>query len=234
MLVKNRGGGLWTRPAGGYNRLMDWTHARERMVVEQLQRRGIRDRRVLQAMARTPRDRFVQPQDAERAYEDSPLPIGAQQTISQPYMVALMSEIAELDENARVLEIGTGSGYQSAILSQLAREVYTVERIAQLHSRALATLNEMGLTNCHFRLGDGAEGWPEEAPFDVIIVTAAMSSIPRPLLSQLTPDGCLIAPVGEEELQTLVRVEREGEHWREEYFGECRFVPLVGKYGFQT
>lgn len=213
---------------------MDWAQARERMVVEQLQRRGIHDRRVLQAMGRIPRDRFVAPQYAERAYEDNPLPIGAQQTISQPYMVALMSEIAELDENAKVLEIGTGSGYQSAILALLARRVCTVERLPELHGRAIATLAEMGITNCSFRLGDGAEGWPEEAPFEVIIVTAAMSAIARPLLSQLSPDGCLIAPVGEEELQTLVRVERDGDHWREEYFGECRFVPLVGKYGFET
>ena len=213
---------------------MDWAQARERMVVEQLQRRGIHDRRVLQAMGRIPRDRFVAPQYAERAYEDNPLPIGAQQTISQPYMVALMSEIAELDENAKVLEIGTGSGYQTAILAPLARRVYTVERLPELQSRAIATLAEMGITNCFFRLGDGAEGWPEEAPFEVIIVTAAMSAIARPLLSQLSPDGCLIAPVGEEELQTLVRVERDGDHWREEYFGECRFVPLVGKYGFET
>lgn len=213
---------------------MDWAQARERMVIEQLQRRGIHDRRVLQAMGRIPRDRFVAPQYAARAYEDNPLPIGAQQTISQPYMVALMSEIAELDENAKVLEIGTGSGYQSAILALLARRVYTVERLPELQRRAIATLAEMGIANCFFRLGDGAEGWPEEAPFEVIIVTAAMSAIARPLLSQLSPDGCLIAPVGEEELQTLVRVERAGDHWREEYFGECRFVPLVGKYGFET
>jgi protein-L-isoaspartate(D-aspartate) O-methyltransferase len=203
------------------------------MIVEQLERRGIKDQRVLAAMRAAERDRFIPPEYAEHAYDDGPLPIGSSQTISQPYMVALMSEVAALSGSERVLEIGTGSGYQAAILARLAAEVYSVEAIQSLHDRARVILNAMGVKNVHLRCDDGSAGWPEEAPFDAILVTAAMPGVARPLLDQLTPGGRLIAPIGEDELQTLVRICRINGEWREEYFGECRFVPMTGKFGFK-
>ncbi len=212
---------------------MDLELARERMVVEQLKARGIHDQRVLDAMRAVERHRFVNPGLIEQAYDDGPLPIGADQTISQPYIVGEMTQIAEFRGTEKVLEIGTGCGYETAIVARLAREVYTVECIAELHRRAIAILHEMGVMNCQFRLGDGSLGWPEEAPFDVIIVTAAMPGIPRPLLEQLSPAGRLIAPIGEDELQTLVRIARVNGHWQEQYFGECRFVKMTGKFGFE-
>jgi protein-L-isoaspartate(D-aspartate) O-methyltransferase len=211
---------------------LDLTEARERMVAEQLEQRGISDQRVLEAMRDVPRDRFVPAEFADHAYDDGPLPIGSEQTISQPYMVALMSEVAMLKGSERVLEVGTGSGYQTAILARLAAEVYSVEFIDGLHDRARAILNAMGLTNVHLVSGDGSEGYPAAAPYDAIIVTAAMPGIARPLLDQLAPAGRLIAPIGEDELQTLVRISRKDGAWREEYFGECRFVRMTGKYGF--
>ena len=203
------------------------------MIVEQLERRGIKDQRVLAAMRAVERDRFIPPEYAEHAYDDGPLPIGSSQTISQPYMVALMSEVAALSGNERVLEIGTGSGYQAAILARLAAEVYSVESIQPLHDRARVILNAMGVANVHLRCGDGSVGWPEEAPFDAILVTAAMPGVARPLLDQLTSGGRLVAPIGEDELQTLVRISRTNGAWHEEYFGECRFVPMTGKFGFK-
>jgi protein-L-isoaspartate(D-aspartate) O-methyltransferase len=211
---------------------LDLTEARERMVAEQLEQRGISEQRVLEAMRAVPRDRFVPAEFADHAYDDGPLPIGSEQTISQPYMVALMSEVAMLKGSERVLEVGTGSGYQTAILARLAAEVYSVEFIDGLHDRARAILNAMGLTNVHLASGDGSEGFPAAAPYDAIIVTAAMPGIARPLLDQLAPTGRLIAPIGEDELQTLVRISRQNGAWREEYFGECRFVRMTGKYGF--
>jgi len=210
----------------------DLTVARERMVVEQLEQRGISDHRVLAAMRAVPRERFIPPEYAGHAYDDGPLPIGSAQTISQPYMVALMSEVALLHGTERVLEVGTGSGYQTAILARLAAEVYSLEVIESLHDRARAITAASGIANLHLRRADGSDGWPEAAPFDAIIVTAAMPGIARPLLEQLTPEGRLIAPIGEDDLQTLVRVSRLGGVWREEYFGECRFVRMTGKHGF--
>lgn len=211
---------------------MNLEEARERMVVEQLERRGIRCPRVLAAMREVPRHLFVAPEAIERAYEDSALPIAADQTISQPYMVALMTEVADLKGGERVLEIGTGSGYQTAILARLAASVYSIEYIEQLHRRASEILGSLGITNCYLRCGDGSEGWPEAAPFDVIIVTAAMPGIARPLLRQLAAGGRLVAPIGDQELQTLVRISRIDDRWQEEYFGECVFVKMVGKHGF--
>jgi len=213
---------------------MDLEAARERMVDEQLRRRGISDAAVLEAMRVIERHRFISPELAEHAYDDAPLPIGADQTISQPFIVAEMTQIAEVKRNDKVLEIGTGCGYQTAVLARLAREVHSVECIAELQSRAVKTLRELGFTNCFFKVGDGSQGWPEAAPFDVIIVTAAMPGIPRPLLEQLSPSGRLIAPIGEDELQTLVRIAREKGHWQERYFGDCRFVKMVGKFGFDS
>jgi protein-L-isoaspartate(D-aspartate) O-methyltransferase len=211
---------------------VDLNEARERMVIEQLERRGIKDPRVLGAMRSVERDRFIPAEYAEHAYDDGPLPIGSSQTISQPYIVALMSEIAALNGNERVLEIGTGSGYQAAILSRLAAKVYSIESIPSLHDHARLILDAMGIRNVHLRCADGSVGWPEEAPFDAILVTAAMPGVARPLLEQLSPGGRLVAPIGEEELQTLVRLQRINNSWQEEYFGECRFVRMTGKHGF--
>ncbi len=211
---------------------IDLAQARERMVVEQLVSRGIRDSRVIEAMRAVPRDRFIPPELCDHAYDDNPLPIGEGQTISQPYMVALICEVAGLTGSERVLEIGTGTGYQAAVLSRLAAEVYSVECIAGLHDRAQAILSTLGIENVHLRLGDGSFGWPEQAPFDVVTVSAAMPGIPSPLITQLKPDGCLVAPIGVEDLQTLVRIRRVNGHWEEEYFGECRFVRMTGRHGF--
>jgi protein-L-isoaspartate(D-aspartate) O-methyltransferase len=209
---------------------VDLAEAREKMVVEQLKGRGIKNERVLAAMRLVPRDRFVPAEYADHAYDDGPLPIGSDQTISQPYIVGLMSEIAELTGNERVLEIGTGSGYQAAILAQLSAEVYSIESIPSLYQRARNNLVAIG--NLHLRCSDGSDGWAEAAPFDAILVTAAMPSVARPLLGQLRMDGRLVAPIGEEELQTLVRIRRINNSWQEEYFGECRFVRMTGKLGF--
>jgi protein-L-isoaspartate(D-aspartate) O-methyltransferase len=212
---------------------IDLDSARQRMVLEQLERRGIKDPRVLAAMRAIPRHRFLPAELHDHAYDDGPLPIGDSQTISQPYMVALMSEVAELTGVEKVLEVGTGSGYQTAVLARLARGVYSIELNPHLHDRARVILNAMGITNVHLECADGSDGWPEEAPFDVVMVTAAMPGIALPLLNQLTPDGRLIAPIGEDELQTLVRISHKTGRWNEEYFGECRFVKMTGKHGFQ-
>jgi protein-L-isoaspartate(D-aspartate) O-methyltransferase len=202
------------------------------MVIEQLERRGIKDPRVLAAMRSVERDRFIPAEYAEHAYDDGPLPIGSSQTISQPYIVALMSEIAALNGDERVLEIGTGSGYQAAILSRLAAQVYSIESIPSLHEHARRILDAMGIHNVHMRCGDGSVGWPEEAPFNAILVTAAMPGVARPLVEQLAAGGSLVAPIGEEDLQTLVRLRRINGSWQEDYFGECRFVRMTGKHGF--
>jgi len=202
------------------------------MVAEQLTRRGIKDPRVLAAMRLVARDRFIPAEYAEHAYDDGPLPIGWSQTISQPYIVALMSEVAALTGSERVLEIGTGSGYQAAILGRLAAEVYSIESIPLLHDRARSALDAIGIRNVHLRCSDGSLGWREEAPFDAVLVTAAMPGVARPLLDQLSPGGRLVAPIGDEELQTLIRLQRINNSWQEEYFGECRFVRMTGKHGF--
>jgi protein-L-isoaspartate(D-aspartate) O-methyltransferase len=212
---------------------IDQSETRAKMVSEQLEQRGIKDKRVLAAMRAVERERFLPGEMAEHAYDDGPLPIGSGQTISQPYIVALMSEVAGLKGTERVLEVGSGSGYQASILARLAGHVYSVEIDRGLHQRAGAILKAMGVKNVTLRHGDGSDGWPEEAPFDVVIVTAAMPGIVRPLLEQLRPDGRLIAPIGEDELQTLVRISRKGGVWQEEYFGECVFVPMSGRHGFK-
>jgi protein-L-isoaspartate(D-aspartate) O-methyltransferase len=207
---------------------------RDEMVVRQLEARGIRDTRVLDAMRQVPRHRFVDGALAEHAHDDSPLPIGEHQTISQPFMVALMSEALELHGEApRVLEIGTGSGYQAAVLAAMGARVLTIERIPALAARARTVLADLGL-DARVRVieGDGTLGWPDEAPYDRIVVTAGAPRIPRPLVAQLALGGCLVLPMGEEDVQTLVRLRRGAQGLTEEYLGDCRFVKLRGAYGW--
>ena len=212
---------------------MNFTRARERMVEEQLVNRGITDVRVLAAVAKVERHRFVEEALRTRAYEDKPLPIGERQTISQPYMVGLMTETLELRGGERVLEVGTGCGYQTAVLAELAGTVFTIERIAALAAAARMRLEAAGYTNVATRVGDGSLGWSEAAPFDAVIVTAGTPQVPRPLVAQLATGGRLVFPIGEDELQTLVRIRKDEAGLREEYFGDCRFVKLVGRYGWR-
>ena len=198
----------------------------------QLESRGISDPRVLEAIEHTRRDLFVPEELRDRAYEDNALPIGHLQTISQPYIVALMTQELELQGDERVLEIGTGSGYQTAILAQLCREVVTMERIEELSLPAQRVLGDLELTNIEFRIGDGTLGCPERAPYEGIVVTAAAPRIPEPLYKQLVPGGRLVVPVGDEQLQTLLQVERrEPDPIVEEVCG-CRFVKLIGAAGW--
>lgn len=205
---------------------------RKRMVDEQLAARGISDRRVLSAMATTPRHVFVDEVFRERAYDDHPLPIGHGQTISHPYTVALMTEALELQGTERVLEIGTGSGYQTAVLARICANVFSIERISALATRARKVLDQLGLYNVALRVGDGTIGWNAEAPFDAIIVTAGTPQLPRPLLSQLRAGGRLVVPIGEENAQSLLRLRVDASGVTEEWIGDCRFVKLLGRYGF--
>jgi len=198
------------------------------MVQTQLIARGVRDPRVLDAMRRVPRERFVLPDYLERAFEDGPLPIGQGQTISQPYIVALMTEMLELTGDERVLEIGTGSGYQTAVLAELAREVYTVEIIPALSESAQRLLEELGYTNVSFRVGDGTDGWKEHAPFDRILVTAAPRQFPAELGEQLAVGGWAVVPVGGL-VQELQRIRRTESGFTTEHGVGVRFVPMVGQ-----
>jgi protein-L-isoaspartate(D-aspartate) O-methyltransferase len=211
----------------------EFTAVRNRMVDTQIEVRGVADPRVLAAMRRVPRHRFVPQGLWDQAYNDYPLPIGADQTISQPYIVALMTEALELKDTDRVLEIGTGSGYQAAILAELAAEVYSIDRLASLAEKAEKVLAELGYKNFQVRVGDGTLGWPEAAPFDAILVTAGAPQVPRPLLEQLALGGRLVAPVGDRFSQTLTRARKTGEGVKFDYLGGCRFVRLIGKYGWQ-
>lgn len=202
------------------------------MVEEQLVNRSIRDPRVLQAMAKIPRHLFVESALEERAYEDGPLPIGGGQTISQPYMVAFMTEALELRGEERVLEVGTGSGYQAAVLAELCRNVFSVEKFPALAMRARVLLDELHYYNVAIHVGDGTLGWAEHSPYDAIIVTAGSPKVPPPLLEQLAIDGRLIIPMGNEESQVLSRIRRTASGLKEEDLGECRFVKLLGRYGW--
>ena len=210
-----------------------YTQERLRMVVEQIQARHIYDERVLEAMRKVPRHRFVPPEHWHLAYADCPLPIGQNQTISQPYIVSLMTELLLLGGNEVILEIGTGSGYQAAILSLLAREVYTIERHQHLATQAAEVLAELGLTNVHVHVGDGSLGWPEHAPYDGVIATAAAPRVPKPLLEQLADGGRLVIPVGGRGGQYLERWLRQGEKFKHEQGVPVAFVPLLGEYGWQ-
>jgi protein-L-isoaspartate(D-aspartate) O-methyltransferase len=203
------------------------------MVDRQLRARGILDARVLDAMHEVPREAFAAGADLEAAYRDGALPIGAGQTISQPYMVARMLELLELGRDDRVLEVGTGLGYQAAVLSRIAREVVTVERIPELAAQARAILASIGATNVRVVVGDGSVGFPAGAPYDAIVVAAAAPAVPASLEAQLVPGGRLLVPVGGAD-QTLVLVRKgPGGGTRREWFDRCIFVPLVGREGFE-
>jgi len=211
-----------------------YARARKTMVETQLIPRGVRDERVLAAMLKVPRHLFVDEALRPQAYSDYPLPIGEGQTISQPFMVAFMTEALKLTGTERVLEIGTGSGYQTAILAELSERVYSVERIPSIADRARKVLDRLGYSNIVIKIGDGTLGWEEEAPFDAILVTAGAPDVPPPYIEQLAEGGRLVIPVGGEFVQELVRItkKKKGRLVREN-LGGCRFVKLIGKYGWQ-
>jgi protein-L-isoaspartate(D-aspartate) O-methyltransferase len=202
------------------------------MVEHQIKPRGISDERVLSAMLTVERHLFVGESMKNMAYEDMPLAIGSGQTISQPYMVAVMTQMLSLEAGHRVLEIGTGSGYQAAVLSRIVKEVFTVERIAELSAQAAARFSSVGYDNIHAKVADGTEGRPEHAPFDAIIVTAAAPDVPQALIDQLVDGGVLVAPVGERYTQELVRIVKHGDKIQREYSVPCAFVPLIGRFGW--
>src|SRR5438876_4525401 len=202
---------------------------RQKMVEEQLKPRGIHDERVLATMAKVPREEFVPQNMRPQSYADSALPIGHDQTISQPYIVAFMTEQLRLSPTDRVLEIGTGSGYQAAILAELAREVYTIEIVAPLAQSAEAALQRLGYKNVHVKVGDGYKGWPEHAPFDAIIVTCAPDKVPQPLTDQLKEGGRMVIPVGERFAQQLYLLEKKNGQLKESVTLPVRFVPMAGE-----
>jgi protein-L-isoaspartate(D-aspartate) O-methyltransferase len=210
-----------------------YARERERMVEEQLAARGVTDPRVLAVLRSVPRHRFVQEALRDRAYGDHPLPIGEEQTISQPFIVGLMSALLELTGQEKVLEVGTGSGYQTAVLAELARRVCSIERLPRLAERARATLEAQGYDNVWVRVGNGTLGWPDLAPFDRIIVTAGGPTVPPPLVQQLAEGGRMILPVGSADNQVLTIVENVGGEIRQRTQGECKFVKLVGKYAWE-
>lgn len=213
--------------------MVNFQKARDRMVESQLVSRGIRDPRVLAAMRKVPRHFFVDEALQEQAYSDHPLPIGEKQTISQPYIVALMSEALQLKGHEKVLEIGTGSGYQAAVLAELADRVFSVERFPTLAFRANQILQKLGYRKVIIRVGDGTLGWPDDAPFDGIVVTAGAPDIPQALVDQLRVGGRLVVPVGDRISQDLILVERAPEGINKSNLGGVRFVDLVGKWGWK-
>jgi protein-L-isoaspartate(D-aspartate) O-methyltransferase len=210
----------------------DFAELRARMVLEQLEPRGISDPRVLEAMGKVPREVFTDPGDRKRAYEDIPIQIGWGQTISQPYMVALICEAAAVCPGDRVLDVGTGSGYQAAVLAELAQEVHTVERLRQLAGRAQEKMAAAGYERVQVHVGDGSLGDPEHAPFDAITVAAAAPELPRSLYDQLVPGGRLVIPVGDRRGQRLEVVVKSPEGPAVAHSVDCRFVPLVGEEGY--
>ncbi|MCX7913077.1 MAG: protein-L-isoaspartate(D-aspartate) O-methyltransferase [Thermodesulfovibrionales bacterium] len=213
--------------------MRDFERLRNLMVETQLIPRGIKDKRLLDVMRKVPRHLFIPETSWDDAYEDMALPIGENQTISQPYMVAIMTELLELKGDERVLEIGTGSGYQAAILGELAGEVYTIERIEALAHKAKNRLGEMGYTNIYVVIGDGSKGLPEKSPFDRIIITAATPEIPECLKSQLAEGGIIVAPVGQRFSQILIKAKKIKGTFKQEYHTPCIFVPLIGEYGWK-
>ena len=213
--------------------MIDFPKARLKMVEEQIIQRGIKDPRVIAAMKKVPRHLFVEEALQSQAYNDHPLPIGEKQTISQPYMVALMTEALQLKGKDKVLEIGAGSGYQTAILAEMAEKVFSIERIRSLAIKARQLLYELGYYNTEIKIFDGTFGWSEEAPFDAIIVTAGAPEIPQPLLDQLAIGGRLVIPIGDAYVQDLIRVTKTEQGLKKEDLGGCRFVKLIGRYGWE-
>ncbi len=211
---------------------LDYQKLREYMVNTQIKARGIYDAKVLDAMLKVPRHEFVPEDMRPYAYEDRPLPIGEGQTISQPYMVALMTQCLELEGSERILEIGAGSGYQAAILAEIAEMVYTIERFSSLLKRAQEVLDRLGYTNYKALVGDGTLGWEENAPFNGIMVTAGAPEVPPSLLEQLADKGRLVIPIGPERYQTLYKIVKKGKKIRREFVTYCSFVPLIGKEGW--
>jgi protein-L-isoaspartate(D-aspartate) O-methyltransferase len=204
------------------------------MIEEQLTRRGISDERVIGAMRRVPRHLFVEEALQDRAYGDHPLPIGEHQTISQPYIVALMTSLLALEGGEKVLEVGTGSGYQTAVLAALARRVCSIERRPALAARARSVIEGYGITNVWIRVGNGTLGWPDEAPFDRILVTAGGPTVPPPLFQQLADGGRMVVPIGDTTNQTLTLVENVAGSMKTTPYGDCTFVKLVGKYAWDA
>ncbi|MCZ6876834.1 MAG: protein-L-isoaspartate(D-aspartate) O-methyltransferase [Acidobacteria bacterium] len=208
----------------------DFAQQREKMVETQLKSRDIQSERVLEAMKKVPRHLFMPESVRQYAYIDSPVPIGEGQTISQPYIVGLMTQTVDPKPGDRALEVGTGSGYQAAVLGELVQEVYTIEIIPDLAERAEKALAESGYDNVEVRQGDGYQGWPEKAPFDIILITAAPEEIPQPLIDQLAEGGRLVVPVGPQgEIQTLTLVTREKGEVKRTYITDVRFVPMTGE-----
>src|SRR5262245_48008554 len=205
----------------------DFTVQRQRMIDQQLKPRGIRDERVLSAMGKVPREEFVPIEGRVDAYQDGPLPIGYNQTISQPYIVAFMTEQLRPKPSDRVLEIGSGSGYQAAILAELVSDVYTIEIVEPLAKNADVTMQRVGYKNVHIRVGDGYKGWPDEAPFDAVIVTCAPEKVPQPLVDQLKDGGRMVIPVGERFAQQLYLLEKQNGQLKESATLPVRFVPML-------
>jgi len=214
--------------------MINFTHHREKMVNEQIIKRGIKDENVIRAMLKVERHRFVDKGLSNRAYQDTPLPIGCSQTISQPYMVALMTESLKINKDSIVLEVGTGSGYQAAILAELVKTVYTIEREHQLARRARKLLDELMYSNIVLKVDDGSLGWSSYAPFDGIIVTAGAPLVPRNLLEQLSDEGRIVIPVGDMRSQNLYVYEKDGDKFSSSEVCGCAFVPLVGAEGWSS
>ncbi len=211
----------------------DFQSQRQQMVEHDLMPRGITDAGVLSVMRRLPREEFMSEKYISQAYADNPLPIGVGQTISQPYIVALMTQLLRLNNFCEVLEIGTGSGYQTAVLAKLAKRVYTIERLADLSANAQAVLGRLGITNVDFAVGDGSAGWPEKRQFDRIIITAAIPKIPQHLIDQLISDGIIVYPLGSGGLQELIVGIKKDDKLIERAVCDVRFVKLIGQYGFK-
>ena len=214
--------------------IQSYAGQRRKMVEEQLVERGIKDLGVLEAMSRVPRHLFAQESLQHRAYGDTPLPIGENQTISQPYIVGAMTAALGLKGEERVLEIGTGSGYQTAVIAELARQVFTIERLNNLSRKAQKILEGLNYMNIVFKMFDGTYGWPDQAPFDAILITASSKEIPQSLVKQLGEGGRLVAPTGDANEQKLVVLTKNGSHVSRRELGACKFVPLIGKYGWPT
>jgi protein-L-isoaspartate(D-aspartate) O-methyltransferase len=211
---------------------MNYLQLRKDMITEQLIPRGIIEKRILEAFSSVPREEFVSDELKSLAYNDSPLPAGNNQTISQPYMVALMTQLILPKQNDKILEVGTGSGYQAAILARLAKRVYSVERFSDLADTARERFKMLNIDNIEVICGDGSLGLPAEAPFEGVVVTAAAPKVPKSLKSQLAEGGRLVIPVGQIHMQSMLKVTRQGNEFIEDYYENCVFVPLVGKEGW--